>query len=280
MLVFLGNCGAYAVCDDFICPQNRELSNKFLRTMSTATGTNALATKTAEAVIKSQIKKQAKGKFDVDLKSFSVSDLKAGRFKSLEITGHDIDADGISLSYLKLKTLCDYNYITYDKNLKQVVFKEDFGVAFAGTVTEDDLNKTMQAVGYNDLVDEINSMGSGFFHISSSKVKIRKNKFMYVIQIEVPFIGVKKDLVAVADINVRNGRIIFSHTQLLNNKFSADLSKLTYAMNYLNPLNFTFRFLENKDANMQITDAVIKDDKINVGGVIIVNKDVVTTIED
>lgn len=55
-----------------------------------------------------------------------------------------------------------------------------------------------------------------------------------------------------------------------------DLSNAAYAINYLNPLNFTLKILENKDADMQVNEAVIKDNKINVDGTILVLKDVVT----
>ena len=59
-----------------------------------------------------------------------------------------------------------------------------------------------------------------------------------------------------------------------------DLSSAAYAINYLNPLNFTLKILENKDADMQVEEAVIKDNQINVDGTILVLKDVVTETKD
>lgn len=272
----------FADCLTFQCPTNPQLSNGFARALSNATGSNFVAEKAAQSIIKSQIKKEAKGSFDVKVNSFSVPDLKAGRFKSVEITGKDIVADDVYLSYLKLKTLCDYNYIVLDPKHNTATFKEDFGMAFAASVTENDLNSTMKASGYNNLIDEINSLGKSYnlFNITTSHVKIRNNKFMYIVQVAFPFVNTKKDIVVTADINVHNGKIIFSHTKLINDYFAMDLSKITYAMNYLNPLNFTLRILENKDADMQVKEAVIKDNQINVDGTILVLKDVVTVTKE
>lgn len=281
ILLFSANI-TFAGCLTFQCPTNPELSNGFARALSNATGTNFLAEKAAQSIIKSQIKKEAKGSFNVKVDSFSVPDLKAGRFKGLEITGKNIITDDVYLSYLKLKTLCDYNYIVVDSKNNTATFKEDFGMAFAASVTENDLNNTMKAAGYNALIDELNSIGGSFnlFKITTSHVKIRDNKFMYVVQVAFPFVNTKKDVVLTADINVHNGKIIFSHTKLINDYFAMDLSSAAYAINYLNPLNFTLKILENKDADMQVEEAVIKDNQINVDGTILVLKDVVTETKD
>lgn len=281
ILLFSANI-TFAGCLTFQCPSNPELSNGFARALSNATGTNFLAEKAAQSIIKNQIKKEAKGSFNVKVDSFSVPDLKAGRFKGLEITGKDIITDDVYLSYLKLKTLCDYNYIVVDSKNNTATFKEDFGMAFAASVTENDLNNTMKAAGYNALIDELNSIGGSFnlFKITTSHVKIRDNKFMYVVQVAFPFVNTKKDVVLTADINVHNGKIIFSHTKLINDYFAMDLSSAAYAINYLNPLNFTLKILENKAADMQVEEAVIKDNQINVDGTILVLKDVVTETKD
>ncbi len=165
----------------------------FARALSNATGTNFIAEKAAQSIIKSQIKKEAKGSFNVKVDSFSLPDLKAGRFKGIEITGKDIVADDVYLSYLKLKTLCDYNYIVVDAKNNTATFKEDFGMAFAASLTENDLNNTMKAAGYNALIDELNSVGGSFnlFKITTSHVKkseiinlcmLYKLRFLLLIQ--------------------------------------------------------------------------------------------------
>ena len=51
-------------------------------------------------------------------------------------------------------------------------------------------------------------------------------------------------------------------------------------VNYLNPLSFSLGILENKDATLTVKDAVIKDNRIDIDGTIIVLKDVVTECKE
>lgn len=283
-IIMLTAFPANANCNnsDFMCPSEMQLSGGLARGLSTITGTNFLATKTAQSILKSQIKKEAQGDFDVKIQSYSLSDLKAGRFKSLEITGKNVIADDVYLSLLKLKTLCDYNYIEYDTKTKTALFKEDFGMAFATTITEDDLNNTMKANGYKELIDEINSLGKSYrlFNITQSKAKLRNNQFMYIFQVAFPFINSKQNIVVTSDVNVYDGKLYLSHTKVVNDLFSVDLSKVSDMINFLNPLSYSLGILKDKDATLTVRDAVIKDNRIDIDGTIIVLKDVVTEVRN
>lgn len=281
-IIALTTGSAFADCTEFMCASNPQLSNGFSRGLSNITGTSLIATKTAQSILKSQIKKEAQGDFDVKLQSFSLPDLKAGRFKSLEITGKNVVADDVYLSVLKLKTICDYNYIVVDPKKKTATFKEDFGMAFATTITENDLNNTMNANGYKNLIDEINSMGKSYrlFNITSSHAKLRNNQLMYVIQVAVPFMNTKQNVVITSDVNVNKGKLYLSHTKVINDFFSVDLSKISYMINYLNPLSFSLSILENKDATLSVREAAIKDNRIDIDGTIIVLKDIVTECKE
>ena len=282
IMIFGLSANAQCSYTDFQCPQNYKTSSGFSKFMGSVTGANFIARKAGESIIKKSIKNDAEGDFDVKLESFSAADLAAGRFKSLSITGKNIVSDDVYLSYLNLKTICDYNYIVLDKKNNTATFKEDFGMTFGAVMTESDINNSMQNKEYKYLIDEINSLGKSIslFNIQSAKVKIKNNKFMYVIKIAFPMFGMSKNVVITSDINVHNGRIIFTQTNVMNDYVKMDLSKITYLLNYLNPLNFSLRILENKDADMQIQEAVIKNDKIYVNGIITVDKDVVTECKE
>ncbi|MBO8430212.1 hypothetical protein IAC76_02380 [Spirochaetes bacterium] len=283
-VIILCGCSVNAQCNysDLKCPQNYKTANGFAKFMGSVTGANFIARKAGESIIKKSIKNDAEGDFDVKLESFSAADLAAGRFKSLSITGKNIVSDDVYLSYLNLKTICDYNYIVLDKKNNTATFKEDFGMTFGAVMTESDINNSMKNKEYQYLIDEINSLGKSIalFNIQSAKVKIKNNKFMYVIKIAFPMFGLSKSLVITSDINVHNGKIIFTHTDVMNDYVKIDLSKITYLLNQLNPLNFSLRILENKDADMKIQEAVIKNDKIYVNGIITVDKDVVTECKE
>lgn len=282
VMLLMSTVAANADCSDFQCPAEYKTSNGFSKFMGSVTGTNFVARKTAESIVKKSIERNSKGDFDVEIDSFSAADLAAGRFKSLKITGKNIVSDDVYLSYLNLKTICDYNYIIYNKKNKTATFKENFGMTFGAVMTEDDINNSMNSTSYKRLLDDINTIGKNtmLYNIKSSRVQFANNKLLYVLKVGFPLVGGTKTIVISSDVNVHNGKIILAETEVMNEKLKIDLSKITYLLNNLNPLNFSLKILENKDANLQVQEAVIKDNKINVNGIITVDKDVVTECKD
>lgn len=264
-----------ADCSSFKCPANPYSDNL---SISNVTGTNFLAERIANTIIKKQILKDSQGKYKVNLESYNIAALKKGIFKSLEITGEDTVTDGIYASMIKLRTVCDYNYIEINNKEKTTTFKEDFGMAYAVQFTESDLNKTMANSQYTDLIRKVNSIGNTtkMFNISSTSAKIINNKLVYVMRVAVPLLNLKKDVAIQTDLKVRNGEIIIDEAELMTEAMKVDVNKLLKLVNYLDPLDFSMELMKNKDANMQVKEVSIKDNKINVSGLITVDKDVVT----
>lgn len=264
-----------ADCSSFKCPANPYSDDL---SISNVTGTNFLAERIANTIIKKQILRDSQGKYKVNLESYNIAALKKGIFKSLEITGEDTVTDGIYASMIKLRTVCDYNYIEINNKEKTTTFKEDFGMAYAVQFTESDLNKTMANSQYTDLIRKVNSIGNTtkMFNISSTSAKIINNKLVYVMRVAVPLLNLKKDVAIQTDLKVRNGEIIIDEAELMTEAMKVDVNKLLKLVNYLDPLDFSMELMKNKDANMQVKEVNIKDNKINVSGLITVDKDVVT----
>lgn len=274
--IVISSTSAFATdCSSFKCPANPYSDNL---SISNVTGTNFLAERIANAIIKKQVLKDSQGKYKVNLESYNIAALKKGIFKSLEITGEDTVTDGIYASMIKLRTVCDYNYIEINNKEKTTTFKEDFGMAYAVQFTESDLNKTMANSQYTDLIRKVNSIGNTtkMFNISSTSAKIINNKLVYVMRVAVPLLNLKKDVAIQTDLKVRNGEIIIDEAELMTEAMKVDVNKLLKLVNYLDPLDFSMELMKNKDANMQVKEVNIKDNKINVSGLITVTKDVVT----
>ena len=85
VMLLMSTVAANADCSDFQCPAEYKTSNGFSKFMGSVTGTNFVARKTAESIVKKSIERNSKGDFDVEIDSFSAADLAAGRFKSLKI---------------------------------------------------------------------------------------------------------------------------------------------------------------------------------------------------
>ena len=276
LVLLLAVQGAQAQdCSTLKCPAPYDLTSGFSRGMSTVTGQKFLSEKIGEKLVKKAIKKNiVSGDIKADLDAYSVRDLKAGRFKSLEVSGKNVDIQGIYVSSFNAKTLCNFNYIANDKRGNYIV-KEDIPVSFNAVVTEEDLNKTMNSSDYKRMIDDINSIGGNFniFQITSTIIKLKNNKMYYVLKYSMPFVRKTKELVISADLNVENGQIVLANTTFLNNSMSLDVDKLSKLINYINPLDFSAKILENKDAKFNIENVKISDGKIVVDGSMTILKD-------
>lgn len=275
MAIMLAGTTCFAACDTLVCPEPYDLSSGTSQFFSKVTGNNLIARKIGAALTKKAIKKNIQsGDVKVSLDSFSAKDLKAGRFKSMDITGKDVNFDGIYISSFNAKTLCNFNYIAHDKQGNYFV-KEDIPVAVSALITEDDLNKTMNSADYKRMINSINSIGGNFniFQIISTSVKLKDGKMFYVLKYAMPFVRKTKEIVMEADLNVEDGQIVLANTTIQNNTLSLDVEKFSKLLNYINPLDFSVKILENKDAKFNIENLKISNGKIAIDGRMTVLKD-------
>lgn len=262
-------------CSTLKCPAPYDLTSGFSRGMSTVTGQKFLSEKIGEKLVKKAIKKNiTSGDIKVNLDAYSVRDLKAGRFKSLEINGKNVDIQGVYISSFNAKTLCNFNYIANDKRGNYIV-KEDIPSSFNAIITEEDLNKTMLSSDYKRMIDDINSIGGNLniFQITSTNIKLKNDKMYYVLKYSMPFVRKTKELVITANLKVENGQIELANTSFLNNSMALDVDKLSKLINYINPLDFSAKILENKDAKFNIETVNISNGKITIDGNMTILKD-------
>lgn len=262
-------------CSTLKCPAPYDLTSGFSRGMSTVTGQKFLSEKIGEKLVKKAIKKNiTSGDIKVNLDAYSVRDLKAGRFKSLEINGKNVDIQGVYISSFNAKTLCNFNYIANDKRGNYIV-KEDIPASFNAIITEEDLNKTMLSSDYKRMIDDINSIGGNLniFQITSTNIKLKNDKMYYVLKYSMPFVRKTKELVITANLKVENGQIELANTSFLNNSMALDVDKLSKLINYINPLDFSAKILENKDAKFNIETVNISNGKITIDGNTTILKD-------
>lgn len=265
---------AYSQECKYTCVLPYDMNNKFSTFISKITGLNYRKTEISESVIKKSASKIVQGdkNLKVNIGSYSSGDLSKGIFKSMTISGNNVNIDGIHLSYFELKSLCEFNYVKYDKK-GNLNFKEDFPMSYAVKMSADDINKTMKSEKYQKVIEKVNKRSFAGIKVSSTEADIRSNKFYYIIYVSLPLIKNPKKLEVTADLNVENGKIDFKNTRLASNSFNIDLNKVDFLMDYLNPLDFSVNIFDNKDAKVYIENISIKNNVINTDGVIIIPKD-------
>lgn len=266
--------------NDFSCVLPYDLSKSFSSKASKFSGANLAASKVAGSILKSQISKNADGKFNVKVDSYSVPDLKEGRFRGLEIKGKNVVAEGVYFSAIDMKTLCDFNYIVYNKSNSSIVFKEDFPMSFSVTFSESDLNNTMQAKGYLKMIDKMNDFGKKYslYEIVSTTSWLKENKFIYAFNVKFPIFGGSSvhTLALRSDLIVDDGKVVMKNPELINAYAKISLSKLTKAFEYLNPFVYSLDIMEDENAQVIVRNVNIVNNKINISGVVNVPKGVLT----
>lgn len=260
---YIGNCA----------PQAYNLSSKKWQLISMRLGGTLLSEKIAEARVKEELKKITKQKFDVSVKSYSIQDLLGGRFKSITISGRNLDINGVYLTSLELKTLCDFNYVQFDND--PIQFKENMILGFSTVISDEDLMKTMQSSGYLNKLNCVNVHGCGitFFKLSGAGVDLENNKLHFKIRVTSQLLLEKPlDIDMSTDLNAKNGRIVLTKIDLKNVVKGVDLSKVANQLNSFNPLTFSLEVLENKNTKMCINNVEIVGNKIIINGNIFIPK--------
>ena len=104
---------------------------------------------------------------------------------------------------------------------------------------------------------------------------IKNDKIYYILKYAIPFVRKPQEVVISAGLTVKNGDIRFADARILNKDFKLKAEKLSSVLNYINPLDFSVKILENKDARLNIKDVSIADNKITVDGTVILLKDII-----
>lgn len=264
------------------CASPHDLSLKGTQILTNVTGMTLLTQAVANSIVKSELKKStgANG-FKVKMKSFSAKDLVDGRFKSLNITGKNLNFDGVYVSEFNANTVCNFNYIKATK--KNVYFKDNFVMNYNMTVSDSDLRKTVLSKDYLSVLKSLNlkTYGLNLFELKDVDVKLKNDKFYFTLKMNNKIFNMSLPLNVELSTKmiVENNKIKVSEVAFENLNQKINLSQVTNLLNLINPLNFTVDVMGNKNTKLSLNDFVIKGDKINLSGTVFVPKNAVDTLK-
>ena len=231
---------------------------------------NPIAESFAEHAIKSTLKKETGADFDVKFEGYTLSSMKKGIFKSLELSAENVTTEGIPLPYVHLKSLSDYNYIDYTKD--PVEFKSNMEFSYDLYLSEDSMNKALQDKSYVKVLDTINNIAYPMFQVKGVSTKIINNRVYVLTEYNFPIAPASKNRVFVSstDFKVVNGKISAGHVKLDSAYGNIALDKVANLINLLNPLGFTLDLLESKKCDGNIENVNIVDNKVKINGKIFI----------
>jgi len=231
---------------------------------------NPLAESIAESAIKKAIKKETGAKFDVKLDGYTLSSMKKGVFRHLELTGNKINIDEIYVPYLKLYTTTDYNYIDITKD--PVVFMSDVNFDYNLKLSEESINGALSSTEYKQTIDKINKMFYPLFVVEGVKSSIKNNMLYLTLSYNFPLApsSASRIFTFSTDFNVYDGKIVANKINIENSHANISARKVAGLINLLDPLSFTLKMLNTNKCKCKVDSVKIVSDIIQINGRILI----------
>lgn len=259
------------------CTPAFDVSSRTNQVMSKMFGATFIAEKVGESIIRKQIKKETGQKFKVSLKSYSLKDLKKGIFKSLKITGKNLDLDGTKVSLFEAKTLCDFNY--FDLSTDEIYNKSNILMDYSIMVTEKDLKETVNSKDYNAILQKVdlNAIGIKLLKLESVDVAIKDERLHVFLNVSS---GITTLFNKASNLNfeistalkVVNGKINVYDVRLEKTNKKLNIAKYLSLINFIDPLQYSMDAFQIPNGKLVINTVNIVDDKILVDGIIFIPK--------
>ena len=250
-----------------------KISEEYLKSKKHFAIMNPVAELIAQSIIKKSIKKEAKGKFRVKFVGYTLSSMKAGVFKYLEITGKDVVVEGIDIPYLRIKTVSDYNRVDLTK--KEPSFITNTTLSYEFNLTEDSINQALKKDEYKEIIKRVNNFAYPLFVVNNVRAKIVNNKINLKMDYVLPLAmsGKKHTISMTSDFYVVNGKIYAKNADYDKSAGHFALNKITSLINLLNPLGFTLDILEDNKCDAKIENIRIVDNVAKINGKIFIQGD-------
>lgn len=228
---------------------------------------NPFAEKVAQRVIAKTLSKEvAKGKYKVKLVGYTLSSMKKGVFKNLEIETKNIEIEQIPVLYLSLKSLTDYNWVDFNED--PVKIKSDMEFVYNLELTEKSLNEALKQKEYRKSLDDLNKRAYPLFAMDDVRVRIKHDKLHIIMDYSLPLASNKKkrSFMVSTGIAVNNGKIRATNIGIDNAYGNLPIDKVTNLINLIDPLSFTLVRLNESNCNGQIENVKIEDNIIKING--------------
>lgn len=255
LIIFSGSCG---FASD-ICQTGYDLTSGWSRFASRVSGSNYLHKTMLEKYLENEAGKYVDGKIKVKIDSFSTADLKDGKFKNLSATAENLVYEGVSASKITLNSVCLFNQIAKTEDSK-IRFLTDFPANVTVELSADDLNRLTSTTDFKKAIKAVNQNTLGFLRIESLNFEVKENKLWYNFQFSTPFSPKIQTAKIGTEVYLSGGDVNISSSETSSKPTILSILNMSGALNYVNPLDFSLKILENSIA--QVNEVSIENDKI------------------
>lgn len=255
------------------CTPAFDVSSKTNQVVSKIFGATFFGEKLAETIIRKQLKKETGERFKVSLKSYSLADLKKGIFRNLRISGRHLNFNGIYISSIEAKTLCDFNYFDFSTN--EIYNRTNILMQYEIVVSQKDLQKTLLSETYLNAMKKVDlsALGIRLFKIDEIDVTVEDERLHFVLSVISPYVRANKMTFRISTaLRVENGKIKSYDARLENSNKRINVSKYLSLLNVIDPLVFSMNKFSIPNGKFMIKNIKIVDDKVLVDGIIFIPK--------
>lgn len=228
---------------------------------------NPLAENIAEKAIKKSLKKKiGAGRYKVKFEAYTLSSLRKGVFKNLEITGKDVEIEEIEIPYLNLKNETQYNRI--DINSEPVEIISDMIFNYTMELDEKAINQALKHKSFEKKLQRVNKLAYPLFTLQEVKTRIRHDRLYVIMEYNLPLASSKKNktFMVSTGFKVDNGKIRAENVNIDKAYGSLPLDKVTNLINLIDPLTFTLDLVKDKKCNGKIENIKFEDNNIQING--------------
>ncbi len=253
-----------------VCYNCQEITPTKGNVFEKVTGIDFIERKGTEAIIEKYMRYTLKSKIHFYLDATSAKALRNGEFKSFTASAKKIQVDDISISDFEAKSVCPYNKFLMKKDY--IGFPYDIPVSFSATLTNDDMNymfKRMEQQNPNSLRVPLGKITLA--KVSDLTWKSEKSKARISFKIITPVVDTK--VTYTTSFNLVNGQLVLNNTKSnLNAQMQKNVNRF---LSKFNPFTQAVELAKDAQGQLEITDILMKDDKIFVKGVFLIPRNCV-----
>lgn len=246
------------------------LSEDYLKNKKHFFSMSFLGENAVEKVLKHALKKEAPGDYKVNFKGYTLSSLKEGIFKYLEVTGKDVTAENIEIPYFNIKTVTDYNWIDYNQN--PIVYKSDMEFDFVAHLSDKSINNALETEEYKKVLNKVSQKAYPIFTLNKVNVKLKNDKMYIIMSYNFPITPRAKDKTFVVSTGLH---IVDNEIKTCNVLFDSlygnlPQNKVVNLVNLVDPLNYLSKQFKIDNGEVKINEIKIEDDIVVINGKIFI----------
>ena len=261
---------SYAANCDYVCTQEKASDTTSI--FSKMTGVSFIVKKLVEKAITTELYSELSSKISADIDLVGIKKLTQGEFKNLSLKGKKLEYDALSISDFSASSICELNKIIYSN--KRIYFPQELPFNFSATINNDNLQHILSSDLFKKQLENAYLKVAGIKAITLQDVQAEiKDGY---ISFNMPFKTILSDKITNlkfnANVGVENNKIILKNITFNSKSNIMNNNGLLPLINKINPLGFEIKKTGTKFCKLNVKNAEIVGDKINIKGLFIINK--------